>query len=215
MERQSQRPRSERSSSALNLEVTRQNNPDIGEFAGLCVDFNGPRMLFDDDVVTDGQAQSGSFAGGLGCKERIEHPLLHLGRHAGAVVADPDLDAVAEILGRGSQNGDGEIACRVCGAPLAPRDEARRIAANIIKLPEFGRFARDQRCGVDTPSLADTRCSIMRERGSRHADAANDHNEQRQRHCKPRPNNPAAGKAMQASPPDHTPHKQRTASRAP
>jgi hypothetical protein len=40
----------------------------------------------------------------------------------------------------------------------------------------------------------------MRERGSRHADAANDHNEQRQRHCEPRPNNPAAGKAMQASP---------------
>ena len=50
------------------------------------------------------------------------------------------------------------------------------------------------------PPLADTRCSIMRERGSRHADAANDHNEQRQRHCEPRPNNPAAGKAMQASP---------------
>ena len=40
----------------------------------------------------------------------------------------------------------------------------------------------------------------MRERGSRHADAANDHNEQRQRHCEPRPNNPAAGKAMKASP---------------
>jgi hypothetical protein len=40
----------------------------------------------------------------------------------------------------------------------------------------------------------------MRERGSRHADAANDHNEQRQRHCDPRPNNPAARKAMQASP---------------
>jgi hypothetical protein len=40
----------------------------------------------------------------------------------------------------------------------------------------------------------------MRERRSRHADAANDHNEQRQRHCEPRPNNPAAGKAMQASP---------------
>jgi hypothetical protein len=39
----------------------------------------------------------------------------------------------------------------------------------------------------------------MRERGSRHADAADDHNEQRQRHCEP-PNNPAAGKAMQASP---------------
>jgi hypothetical protein len=62
-------------------------------------------MLFDDDVVTDGQTQSGSFASGLGCKERIEHLLRHLGRHAGAVVANPDFYAVAEILGCGGQNG--------------------------------------------------------------------------------------------------------------
>jgi hypothetical protein len=62
-------------------------------------------MLLDDDVMTDRQAQPGSFAGWLGCKERIEHFLLHLGRNAGAVVADPDLYVVAEILGRGSQNG--------------------------------------------------------------------------------------------------------------
>ena len=62
-------------------------------------------MLLDDDVVTDGQAKPGPFAGGLGREERIEHLLLHLGRNAGAVVADPDFDAVAEVLGRGSQRG--------------------------------------------------------------------------------------------------------------
>jgi hypothetical protein len=55
-----------RSSFSNELRRTRQDNPDIGEFAGLCVDLNGPRMLLHDDVVTDGQAQSGSFADGLG-----------------------------------------------------------------------------------------------------------------------------------------------------
>src|ERR1700733_8040849 len=84
---------------------SRQYDSKFGEFAGLGVDLYGSAVLLDDDVMTDGQAQSGSFTGGLGCKERIEHLLLHLGRHAGAVVADPDLDAVAEILGHGSQNG--------------------------------------------------------------------------------------------------------------
>ena len=37
----------------------------------------------------------------LGRKERVEHLLLHFGRDAGAVVADPDLHPVAEVLGRG------------------------------------------------------------------------------------------------------------------
>ena len=57
-------------------------------------------MLLHDDVVAERQAEAGAFAGGLGREERIEHLLLHLGRNAGAVVADPDLDAVAEVLGR-------------------------------------------------------------------------------------------------------------------
>ena len=60
-------------------------------------------MLLDDDVVADGQAKPGAFSGRLGREERIEHLLLHLGRNAGAVVADPDLHAVAEVFGRGSK----------------------------------------------------------------------------------------------------------------
>ena len=81
----------------------RQNDPDLGEFAGLRIDLDRPAMLLDDDIVADGQAKSRSFSGGLGREERIEHLLLHLGRNAGAVVANSDLNAVAEALRRGSQ----------------------------------------------------------------------------------------------------------------
>ena len=82
---------------------TRQNNPKLGELAGLRIDLYRPAMLLDDDVVTDGKAQSGPFTGRFGREERVEHLLLHLGRNAGAVVANPDFYAIAEVFGRGSQ----------------------------------------------------------------------------------------------------------------
>ena len=55
-------------------------------------------MLLDNDVMADGEAQPGAFASRLGCKEGIEHLLLHLGRNTGAVVANPDLDAISQIF---------------------------------------------------------------------------------------------------------------------
>ena len=55
-------------------------------------------VLLHDDVVTHRKAESGAFARRLGGEERIEHLVPDLGRNAGAVVADPDLDAVAEVL---------------------------------------------------------------------------------------------------------------------
>ena len=58
-------------------------------------------MLLDDDVMTDGKAKSRSFADGLGREERIEHFLLHFGRNPRAIVADPDLHAIAEVFGCG------------------------------------------------------------------------------------------------------------------
>ena len=82
---------------------TRQNDPEFRELAGLGIDLNRPAMLLDDNVVTDRKAEAGSLASGLGRKEGIEHLVLHLGRNAGAVVADPDFDAVAKVSGRGSK----------------------------------------------------------------------------------------------------------------
>ena len=68
---------------------------------GSRIDLYRPAMLLDDDVVTNGQAQPSPFTGRLGRKEWVEQLLPHLGWYAGAVVANSDFDAVAEVLGRG------------------------------------------------------------------------------------------------------------------
>ena len=70
---------------------------------GSRIDLDRTGMLLDDDVVTERKAEPGAFAGRLGGEERIEHLFLHFGRNAGAVVADPDFDAVAEVFGRGGK----------------------------------------------------------------------------------------------------------------
>src|ERR1700746_249680 len=62
-------------------------------------------MLFDNDVVTDRQAKTGALSGGFGREEGIEHLLLYVGRNAGAVVANPDLYAVAEVLSGSRKSG--------------------------------------------------------------------------------------------------------------
>ena len=58
-------------------------------------------MLLDDDVMTDGEAESGAFSGWFGREEGIEHLVLHFGRNASAVVANPDLHALAKVFSRG------------------------------------------------------------------------------------------------------------------
>src|SRR5207245_603848 len=84
--------------------TARQDDPKFRELAGPCIDIYGPVMLLDDDVVTDGKAKPRTFTRRLGREERVEHLFLHLGGYAGAVVADSDFDAVAEILGHGSKS---------------------------------------------------------------------------------------------------------------
>ncbi len=83
----------------------RQHDPELGEFAGLGLDLDRAAVLLDDDVVAEREAETGAFAGRLGGEERIEDLVAHLGRDAGAVIADADLDPVAEALGRGASVG--------------------------------------------------------------------------------------------------------------
>ena len=41
----------------------RQNDPEFGELTGLGIDLDRPGMLLDDDVMAEGQAKPGAFAG--------------------------------------------------------------------------------------------------------------------------------------------------------
>src|SRR5262249_43480230 len=61
-------------------------------------------MLLHDDVVSDGQTKAGTLSGGFGREEGIEHLILNLRWNAGAVVPNPYLHAVAEVLGRGRKS---------------------------------------------------------------------------------------------------------------
>src|SRR5215813_6064699 len=61
-------------------------------------------MLLDNDVVTDGQPESGAFSSGFRGEERVEHLFFHVRRNAAAVVANCYLDTIAQVLGRGSQS---------------------------------------------------------------------------------------------------------------
>ena len=60
-------------------------------------------MLFDDDVVADGQAKSGALSGWFGREEGIEYFVPYFRWNTGAIVANSDLYAVAEVLRRCSQ----------------------------------------------------------------------------------------------------------------
>src|SRR5262245_19314406 len=84
--------------------LARQDDADLGEGIGLAIDLDRSGMLLDHDVMADGKAEAGAFAGRLGGEEGIEHLLPHLGRNAGAIVAHADLDAIAQAFRRGGQN---------------------------------------------------------------------------------------------------------------
>src|SRR5262245_6069151 len=78
-----------------------KSHPYFRELARLCIDLDRPAMLLDDDIVADGKAKAGALSGRLGCEERVEHLVLHLGWNSGAVVADPDFNLIAKAAGRG------------------------------------------------------------------------------------------------------------------
>src|SRR6476660_5305105 len=82
---------------------TRQNDPKFGELAEPRIDLYRPAMLLDDDVMTNGQAEPSPFTSRFCRKERVEQFLPRFGWDAGAVVAYPDFDALAQIFGRGSK----------------------------------------------------------------------------------------------------------------
>src|SRR5262249_14160490 len=67
------------------------------------IDLYRPGMLFDDDVVSDGQAKASALSSRFCREEGIEHLFLYLGQNAGAVVATSDLTFAIEVLWRHHQ----------------------------------------------------------------------------------------------------------------
>src|SRR5215475_7230122 len=79
---------------------TRQDDAELGELAVFRVDVNRAAVLLDNDVMADGETKPSSLTGRLSREERIEYLFQHAGRNAGAVVTNPDLYAVTEVLRR-------------------------------------------------------------------------------------------------------------------
>src|ERR1700693_5311499 len=61
------------------------------------VDLDRAAVLLGHDVVADREAEAGALAGRLGGKERLEQPVLDLGRNADAIVPRANLDDIAEV----------------------------------------------------------------------------------------------------------------------
>src|SRR6185369_8492077 len=78
----------------------RKNDPEFGELTGPGVDLDRSAVLLHDNVVTEGKPEPRPFTGRLGGEKRIEYFFFHVRRHAGAIVADANLDAVPQILCR-------------------------------------------------------------------------------------------------------------------
>src|SRR5262245_13332154 len=94
-----------------------QDNPDLGELARLRIDLDCARVLFDDDVVADGEAKAGAFSSRLGCEERLEHLFFHVRRHTSAVVVDSDFHTITKVFSRGRESRLVVAAVGICSAP--------------------------------------------------------------------------------------------------
>jgi hypothetical protein len=74
-------------------------------------------MLFDNDVVADGEAKTSAFSGRFGREERVEHLFFNVRRHTSAVVADSDFHMIAKVFGRGRESGLVVATVSLCSAP--------------------------------------------------------------------------------------------------
>src|SRR5215471_17031234 len=94
-------------------------------------------MLFDDDVVTDGEAKPGSFSGRLRCEERIEHLFFYFRRNTRAVIPNPDFHTIAKASCRGHQSWFIAIAISfgstLCRRIKAVRDQVQKHPGDILR----------------------------------------------------------------------------------
>src|SRR6185437_8296581 len=121
-----------------NAAGARQPHRKFGELPRFGFDLDRTAVLLYDDVVTHRQAEPGAFTRRLGGEERVEHLFPHLGRNAGAVVADSDFDAVAEVAAGDVDDGIKGLA----GFGLALGHRVKGVADQIEE--NSGDFLRKQ-----------------------------------------------------------------------
>src|SRR5262249_45345222 len=94
-------------------------------------------MLFDDDVVTDGEAEPGSFSGRLCCEERVEHLFFYFRWNTRAVIPHPIFNTSAGASCRGDQSWFIAIAISLgstlCCRIKAIRDQVQKHPGNILR----------------------------------------------------------------------------------
>src|SRR6476660_5988698 len=73
-------------------------------------------MLFDDDVMADGEAKTSAFSGRFSREKRVEHLFFYIGRHTSPVVANSDFHTIAKVFGRGRESRLVVGTIRLCSA---------------------------------------------------------------------------------------------------
>src|SRR5690242_3325752 len=81
------------------MSASRQPHRELGEAADVAVDCDRAAVLLRYNLVADRQPKPGALARRLGREEGLKQFLPVFLRNADAIVAHPDLDAVAELAG--------------------------------------------------------------------------------------------------------------------
>src|ERR1700676_996528 len=79
------------------MPVPRQAEGELGERAGLAIDRDRDALLLRDDVVADREPEARALARRLRREEGLEEPIAVFGWDADTVVAQLNLDRVAQI----------------------------------------------------------------------------------------------------------------------
>src|SRR5215471_1961288 len=98
-------------------------------------------MLLHNDVVTDGEAEPGSFSSRLRCEERVEHLFFYFRWNTRAVIPNPDFHTLAKASCRGHQGWFIAIAIAIaislgftlCCRIKAVRDQVQKYPSDILR----------------------------------------------------------------------------------
>src|SRR5262245_37235951 len=123
-------------------------------------------MLLHNDVVTDGEAEPGSFSGRLRCEEWVEDLFFYFRWDARAVIPNPDFHTVAKASCRSHQGWfiaislGSTLCCRIKAIRDQVQKHPRDILRKYVGLPS-GRVERPLHDDVEALFLSS--CTVIGE----------------------------------------------------